>query len=165
MEINDISRIYNSEFGTKAFSKMGDALTSVNAQLYENIRKGLKVKAREGLGGGEAAATDKIISSLYNTKKLVAKNVEAVNKLKQKIADRGLLEKAGHAISKYSDILTGGSIRGLIGGLLPRGAGYKVMNALDLEERLTKNLDVIEKALNTASDTEMVKILEGLLKK
>lgn len=162
LEVNDISRLYNVEFGQKAFSKIGDPLTSVNAQMYENIRKGLKDVARKGMGGSEAAATDKIISSLYNTKTLVQKNVEAVNKLQQKIAERGLLEKAGNLVSKYADVLTGGSIRGLIGGILPRGAGYKVMNALDLEERLAKNLEVIRKAIESGSDNAIIKAVKEI---
>lgn len=162
LEVNDISRLYNVEFGQKAFSKIGDPLTSVNAQMYENIRKGLKDVARKGMGGSEAAATDKIISSLYSTKNLVQKNVEAVNKLQQKIAERGLLEKAGNLVSKYADVLTGGSIRGLIGGILPRGAGYKVMNALDLEERLARNLDVIRKALDSGSDDAIIKAIKEI---
>lgn len=161
-EVNDISRLYGHEFGQKAFSKTGDPLTSVNAQMYENVRSGLKEKAREGIGGGAAEATDKVISSLYNTKRLVAKNVEAVQKLQQRIADRGPLEKVGHAVAKYADILSGGSIRGLIGGLLPRGAGYKVMNALDLEERLERNLKVINDAVRNGSDDAILKAVKSL---
>lgn len=163
VEINDIARVYNSEFGSKAFSPAtGDALTSVNAQLYENIRKGVKDKAREGIGGAEAKAADQTVSALYNTKKLVQKNTEAVNKLQQKIAERGVFEKAGYFLSKYADIATGGTIRGLVGGLLPRGAGYKTMNALDLEQRLQGNLEIINRASKAKTDAEMVKILSEL---
>lgn len=161
-EINDISRVYNSDFGSKAFNKMGEPLTSVNAQLYETVRKGLKGKARDGIGGAEAKAADEAISALYNTKTLVDKNVEAVNKLKQKISERGLLEKAGYLATKYADILTGGTIRGMVGGILPRGAGYKTMNALDLEERLQNNLEIIKRAENATDEVEMEKILSEL---
>ena len=49
LEINDLARVYGEEFGSKAFNKVGDALTSVNAQMYENTRKGLKSLARQGL--------------------------------------------------------------------------------------------------------------------
>lgn len=164
LEINDLSRIYNQEFGQKAFSKLGDPLTSVNAQMYENVRKGLKLKAREGMGGTTAKALDSDISALYNTQKLVQKNVEKVNQLQQRIQDRGLLEKAGNAISKTIDIASGGTIRGLVGGLLPRGAGYKVMNALDLEERLAKNLKVVEAALNNGSDDALIKAMKEVQK-
>lgn len=165
LEINDIARVYNTEFGTKAFSSAtGDPLTSVNAQLYENIRKGLKGKAREGIGGAEAKAADETVSALYNTKKLVQKNTEAVNKLQQKISERGIFEKAGYLLSKYADIATGGSIRGMVGGILPRGAGYKTMNALDLESRLQGNLEIINRASKATTDAEMTKILSELEK-
>lgn len=162
LEVNDIARVYNSEFGSKAFSALGEPLTSVNAQLYETIRKGVKAKAREGIGGVEAKAADQTISALYNTKTLVQKNAEAVNKLQQKIAERGLFEKAGYLVSKYADIVTGGSIRGFVGGILPRGAGYKTLNAIDLEARLQRNLEIIEKASKATTDAEMTKILAEL---
>lgn len=162
LEINDIARVYNTEFGAKAFNKVGEPLTSVNAQLYETIRKGVKNKAREGIGGEAAKAADKTISNLYNTKSLVGKNVDAVNKLQQKIAERGVFEKAGYLVSKYADVLSGGTIRGLVGGILPRGAGYKTMNALDLESRLQNNLKIIEKASKASSDAQMTSILSQL---
>jgi len=162
LEVNDISRLYNAEFGSKAFSKVGEPLTSVNAQAYENIRSGLKDVARQGMGGKEAAATDKVISSLYNVNKLVENNRAAVQRLQQKIAERGLLEKLGHVVAKYGDILSGGTIRGFVGGLLPRGAGYKVMNALDLEQRLSRNLEIIKKALDSGSDDAIIKAVEDL---
>lgn len=161
-DINNIARVYNTEFGSKAFGKTGDPLTSVNAQLYETVRKGLKGKAREGIGGAEAKAADEAISSLYNTKDLVTKNIDAVNKLQQKIAERGLAEKAGYYLTKYADILTGGTIRGMVGGLLPRGAGYKTLNALDLEERLQKNLEIIKRASEATDEVEINKILSEL---
>ena len=163
LEVNDIARLYGIEFGQKAFSKVtGEPLTSVNAQKYENIRSGLKDTARQGMQGTEAAAIDQTISSLYNTRALVSKNVEAVNKLKQKIAERGLFEQIGNQAAKYADILTGGSIRGLVGGLLPRGAGYKTLNALDLEAQLAKNLQIIRDALKTSSEAELIKAVKQL---
>ncbi len=159
-EVNDLSRTYGQEFGSKAFSKMGDPLTSVNAQAFENTRSGLKDVARAGLGGSKAQTIDKQLSDVFNAKRLVDKNVEAVNKLKQKIQGRGLMEKAGHLFTKTMDMLSGGSIRGAVSGLLPRGAGYKVMNAVDLEAALQKNLSTIEKALNANDDNELIKIIK-----
>lgn len=162
LEVNDIARVYGSEFKSKAFSKVGDPLTSVNAQMYENTRKSLKEIARQGIKGGEAKQADEIMSSLYNTKALVQKNVEAVNRLQQKISERGLLEKVGNAVSKYGDMLTGGSLRGFVGGLLPRGAGYKVLNPLDIEKALEKNLQIIQSAIKGKTDDEIVSILKKL---
>lgn len=162
LEINQLARDYGIEFSSKAFNKMGDALTSINAKLYENTRTALKDLARQGIKGEVAKLADKTMSALYNTEKLIQKNVEAVNKLQQKIKNAGLLEKVGNKITKYANVLSGGSIRGMIGGLLPRGAGYKVMNALDLEELLQRNLKIIKDAIESNSDDAIMKILNKL---
>lgn len=159
LEINDIARVYGEEFGTKAFSKMGEPLTSVNAQLYENTRKSLKNLARQGIKGAEAKLADETMGNLYKVKKLVAKNVEAVNKLTQKIRERGLFEKVGYQVVKGLDLITGGTVRGVVGGMLPRGVGYKVMNAIDIEKMLEQNLKIIQEAINSGSDAEIIKLL------
>jgi len=44
-------------------------------------------------------------------------------------------------------------------GILPRGAGYKTMNALDLEQRLSSNLEIIKRAQGAKTPAEMEKIL------
>lgn len=160
-EVNDISRVYGQEFGSKAFSKTGDPLTGTNAQAFETTRSGLKDVARQGLGGKAAQEADAKLSALYDTRKLVEKNVEAVAKLQQRIQERGLIEKAGYYVAKYADIMTGGSIRGFVGGVLPRGAGYKTMNALDIEKALRANLDVIEKALAENTDKGLLEVLKN----
>ena len=159
-EINDLARKYGQEFGEKAFSKLGEPLTSVNAKLFENTRKSLKDIARNTIKGDVAKQADELMSKLYNTKNLISKNVEAVAKLRQKIRDRGLFEKVGHSLAKYADVLSGGTIRGIMGGLLPRGVGYKTLNALDLEKHLKKNLEVIQKAIKSKSDDEINQLLK-----
>ena len=158
-EVNNVAREYGIEFSEKAFSKMGDPLTSVNAVKFENTRKALKMVARKGLKGEQAQAIDESISSLYRVNDLVKKNVEAVNKLTQKIQERGLLERIGYGVAKTADVVSGGSLRGILGGLLPRGVGYKVMNALDLEQTLQKNLNIIKKAFESG-DEEIIKLLK-----
>ena len=157
-EVNDIARTYGQEFGQKAFGKTGEALTSVSAQAYEHTRRALKAVARKGIKGEAAKAMDEAMSDLYRLKDLVRKNAEAANKLAQKIQERGLLEKVGYKASKYLDVLTGGGIRGVVGGLLPRGVGYKVMNALDLQAVLERNLKIVQDALK-AGDEELIKLL------
>ena len=161
-EVNDIARTYGQEFGKKAFGKTGEPLTSINAQRFENTRKGVKAVARKGITGKEAQKADALMSNLYDTQRLVQKNVEAVNKLQQRIRERGLLEKFGHAIAKYGDIVTGGTIRGIVGGLLPRGAGYKVLNALDLQDLLADNLKIIQRAIETGSEEDILRLLKNI---
>jgi len=162
LEINELAKKYGREFGDKAFGKTGEALTSVNAKMFENTRKALKEISRKGIKGADAQLADEAMSNLYNLDRLVQKNINAVAKLEQRIQGRGLLEKLGHSVSKYADVLTGGSIRGFVGGLLPRGAGYKTLNALDIESLLNKNLKIIKEAIESKSDDEIINILKKL---
>jgi len=161
-EINDLARLYGEEFSSKAFSKAGDPLTSVNAQRFENTRSGLKTTARMSIGGEEAQLADQKMSAIFKAKDLTDKMTNKVNDLKQKINERGLLESIGRNAVKFIDTITGGTVRGAVGGLLPRGVGNKVMNALDLEEALRKNLDVIDNALNAKDDGAIIKALKNL---
>lgn len=163
LEVNDIARTYGQEFGEKAFNKMGDPLTSINAQMFQNTRKGVKEVARSGLTSDVAIKADEAMSKLYDTRALVKKNVEAVNKLMNRIEERGLVEKIGYNVSKYADILTGGSLRGFIGGILPRGAGYKTLNALDLEALLERNLKIINEATKAKTPSQFKEITSQLL--
>ena len=160
-EVNEIAKVYGIEFGKKAFSKRtGEALTSINAKLYENTRSALKSVARSGITGSKAKAADEAISQLIRTKRLIDKNIGAVVELTQKIRERGLFESAGHLLSKFTDVLTGGALRGAVGGLLPRGAGYKTLNALDLEKFLEGNLKIIKEAIEAKTDDAIIDILK-----
>jgi len=161
-DINDIARMHGADLN--AYNASGELASGLSKQAAENTRMGLKNAARKFLSGNAAQTADKNISRLKNLEALVDKNIEAVNKLKQRIQERGLIEKFGYQVSKYADILTGGSLRGFVGGLLPRGAGYKVMNALDIEKALGKNLELIEKAIKSGKDADIRKIL-GEIKK
>ncbi len=147
-EVNDIARIYGSEFGDKAFSRVtGDPLTSVNAQAYENVRTGLKDVARRGLSD-TAKELDSTLSNIYNTRRLIDKNVEAANRLRQKIDERGLGEKIGRGVLTALDVATLGTAKGAVLKLLPRGLGYKVKNFIDPEDSLARNLKTITDELS-----------------
>lgn len=162
LEVNDIARTYGQEFGEKAFNKIGEPLTSINSQMFENTRKGLKEIARSGIKGVDAKKADELMSRIYNIKNLTKKNIERVNALMNRIEERGLVEKIGNAVSKYADILSGGSLRGFVGGLLPRGAGYKVLNAIDLETLLERNLKVIQEASKSKTTKQFNEVIKKL---
>lgn len=159
-EVNDIARLHGRELN--AYNANGQLASGITKQAVENTRQGLKDIARQGIGGEEARLADQQLSALYDTQQLIEKNVEAVNKLQQKINERGLVEKIGYNFAKYADILTGGTLRGVVGGILPRGAGYKTMNALDIEDALRGNLDIVEKALKSKNDKELIDTLYQL---
>lgn len=161
--VNDIARRYNIEFGEKAFSKVtGEPLTSVNAQKFETTRKGLKDVARSGLGGDKAKQIDDLISSVYDAKNLTDKTAEAVNKLKQRIEERGFVSNAAYNIIKGIDTISGGLVRGATDAVLNRGTGLKTLNALDLEKNLSRNLSVIEKALKANKEDDFISILKTI---
>jgi hypothetical protein len=144
-EVNDLARVYGSEF-TAFNPTTGAPPTTVTKQLYENVRSGLKDVARSGLSD-EAKNLDAIMSSLYNTRRLIEKNVEAYNRINQKTTPRGLPERIGGAAMNALDYATLGSLKGAVSKLIPRNAGYKLQNYLDLEKNLEKNLKIITKEI------------------
>jgi hypothetical protein len=159
IEINNIARKYNAEFGDKAF-KGGEQLTSVNAQAYENIRRGVKEVSRRGMDE-TVKHLDEITGSIYNTRRLIDKNVEAVNKLRQRVDQRGLGEKIGRLAWDAFDLATFGTAKGALLKLMPRGMGYKVKNAINLEESLKRNLKIVNKALEAKTDGELLNIIRN----
>lgn len=162
-EVNNIARLYSSEFGSKGFSKLGDPLTSVNAQKFQNIQKGLKTVARGGLGfGEEAKLADELYSAMRNTKTLIDKNADAVDALRQRVQDSGLLEKLTRGAVRTLDTLSGGTLRGTVGALFPSNVGLKTLNYLDIENNLAKNLQLLQKAQKAKTDSQIIKLLNGI---
>jgi hypothetical protein len=165
-EVNDLAREYGVEFKNKAFAKTGEALTSVNAQAFENTRKGIKETARSRFGNEVFDAADEQLSSLIKTKDLVTKMEESVQKLEQRITKRGLGEKVGRVMFQVADKLTGGGLKGFIQSFVPRGEGLKLMNALDLEKNLEKNLKKIQTILDSsgsATEADIIRQLEEIV--
>lgn len=159
-DVNNLAKMHGTDLN--AFNAAGELASGLTKQAAENTRKGLKETFRQFLTTPAAKKADKLISNLKNTETLVTKNIEAVNKLLQKIQERGLFEKIGYTVAKYGDVLTGGTLRGIVGGLLPRGAGYKVLNMIDIEKALEKNLEILQNAIKSGNDAELKNILKGL---
>lgn len=163
-EINNIARSYGVEFGKKAFSKTGEPLTSVNAKLYETVRKGLKEKARETAAGLGTKEMDKTMSAIYRTRDLVSKNKEEVNKLQQKIQERGLGEKLGRGAFNALNMATMGGLKGFIERGMGRGTGLKTLNYIELEKYIAKNLKLLEKANKSKTKIQSEKALNEIAK-
>ena len=163
-EVNDLSRQHGSEFKSKAFSKLGDPLTSVNAQAFENTRSGLKGTAREQFKNQIYQEADEVLSDLLRTRQLVVQVDKAVQKLKQRVTERGLGEQAGRILFQVIDKFTGGGIKGFVQSFIPRSGGLKIMNALDLERNLGKNLKKLENLLNKVDDLPEADIIKELNK-
>jgi hypothetical protein len=160
-EVNNIARMYSEEFGAKAFNKIGDPLTSVNAQKFENVRTGLKQAARGGLGfGKEAAQADRLYYAMENTNKLINKGIEGVNKLQQRVKERTFLEKGGRTVMNVINTLSGGFLKGAASSVFPSNVGLKTLNWLDLEKSLSKDLEFINKANSIKDDSALLKFLQ-----
>jgi hypothetical protein len=163
LEINELAKEYGREFKAKGFNKLGQPLTSVNDQAFENTRKGLKGTARGFLKSDAAKEADKVTSDLLNTKKMVDKMRESVNKLSQRVEKRGLVQKAFRGLANVLDVATLGGPKEFVTKLFfPSNVGLKVHNALDLEEQLSKNLKLLER-LGKAPDGEVEAALRKLL--
>lgn len=145
-ELNDLSRQYGNEFGGKAFSKgTNEPLTSVNAVAYENTRKGLKNDARKLFDNPVYKEIDSQIASAIRTRELLDKMAEKVNKMQQSVQPYSLASKVGRAGAKIADLASIGTLKPFIEALTKRGEGRKMLNALDLERMLSKNLTKLNK--------------------
>lgn len=164
-EINMIARKYGTEFGTKAFSaRTGEALTSVNARAYENVRSGLKDTARNLLTDDKTKALDKTTSDMIKVKKLSDTMAEKVNKLEQRVVKRNVVEKIARAAGQVIDFATFGGPKAFVQKLFfPSNVGLKTMNSIDLESQLSKNLRLI-KSFEKGDDTTFANSVVNILK-
>lgn len=163
-EVNDLAKKHGIEFGRKAFGKMGEPLTSVSAQAFENTRSGLKDTAKELFNDPIYDATDELLSHLIHTRKLVKDMSENVNKLQQKIITKGWGEKVGNLVAKISNVLSLGTLKGAVNFFIPRGEGLKVLNALDLEKVLQKNLQQVQALVSSnLPEATVIQRLEQML--
>ncbi len=145
-EINDLARMYGSEFGKKAFGKTGEALTSVNATKFENIRSGVKDTARELLPDEASKVLDKQMSDVYTVRDLAQKMEQKVNTLTQRLQKPNILQKVGGLIGKGMRITGAGDLASKLLGI-DKVPGAATLNAVELEAQLSKNLGKINSAL------------------
>lgn len=159
-ELNQIAKEYGRDFGKKAFTATGEPRTSVSGIAYENVRSGVKDTVRSLLPDDKAKLIDKNLSEHIKVQDLVNDMVEKTNKLNQRVNERGLLEKVGRAAGKTVDIVSGGSVKGFLGSLLPSNVGLKTMNAIDLQKALGKNLKTIDKAETLLGNEKFISVLK-----
>ncbi len=159
-EVNDLARVHGTELN--AFNANGQAASGLTKQAAENTRTGLKATAREMFDNPLFKNADEQITNLIKTKDLVQGVGEKVNQLKQKIQERSLGAKVGVALGKAINLLSLGTAKGIVESLIPRGQGFKVMNALDLESALKGNLEKLQKAMEGKTEEEILNNLNGI---
>jgi len=166
--LNELARRYGTEFGDKAFNKRtGQALTSVNAEMYENIRKGLKETVKNLSPNKKAiTALDGSVSDAIKVEKLLKTLVEKINTAQAKLVKEPVIKKYGKTIGKGivegADLLSGGALKGMTMSLL-KNTTDKAMSYLDMEKALRKNLIQINK-LNKSSGENFFNELSKMLK-
>lgn len=161
-EINDLARTHGRDLN--AFNPSGELASGLSKQAAENTRAGLKSTARGRFDNELFKSVDSEITKLKNVQKLAEKMELEVQKLEQKIKARGLGEKFGRVIAKVLDITSGGVLKGGAQYFLPRGEGLKVLNAIDLEKNLSKNLLRLQKITDSeVSDDVIMKELNQFL--
>jgi hypothetical protein len=161
-ELNDLAKLHGQDLS--GFNANGELASGLSKQAAENTRKGLKSTAREIFGNDSYVQADKELSNLIRTRDLVQNLETKVNTLKQKVTERGFGEKVGRIIFQVADKFTGGGLKGFIQSFVPRGEGLKIMNALDLEKALSKNLKAIENALNQKTEKGVIDSLNKIIK-
>lgn len=161
-EVNDLAKLHGQELNS--FNANGQLASGLTKQAAENTRSGLKDTARDLFGDDIYKASDQEISELIKAKDLAEKMDEAVNKLRQKIQSRSLGAKAGYLLGKVINTIGLGSPKGIVEALIPRGQGFKTLNALDLEKMLQKNLEKFQSLSGNIPEKTLIEKLESILK-
>lgn len=163
-EVNDVAREYGTKFTKDAFTKTGEPITSINKVAAENTRKGIKETARKVMPNDISRTLDENMSDLFTLQNTSRRMESAVQKLENKIKQRGLLEKIGRTVGRGVDIVSGGTLRGFLTSFLPSNIGNKVMNSLDLERELAKNLKKINQLVETGTDRDILNYVDEVIK-
>ena len=138
-EINDLARIYGAE--GNSFTRAGELKSGRNAIAYEKTRKELKQSVRDLMDTNETKILDQKMSDLYSVQKNTERMVKEVQKLQNRMQERGFGEKVGGIVGTAVDTMTGNALGGFFRKIIvPRGGGLKLNNAINLQENLAKNL-------------------------
>lgn len=140
-DVNDLARLHGKELN--AFNANGQAASGLSKQAAENTRSGLKDTARQGLGNDSARALDRQLHETLDTKKLIDKQVESVNKAAQKTPKQGVIPKTIGKVVKGLDVVTGGPLKAL-GKTMGMAGSTDALSATELEGNLAKNLKSVK---------------------
>lgn len=155
-EVNNLAREHGRVL--TGFNANGELATGLSKQASENTRKGIKATVRNNLNDPVSKAIDSQITDLARARDQFTAMSQAVNKLRDKIQKRGLFKTAGVYAAKTIDLITGGFLKGIVEGILPRGEGTKVLNALDIEKFMSKNIEKLQELSNSgATNAELEK--------
>lgn len=162
-ELNDLARLHGRDLN--AYNANNELASGLSKQNAENTRVGLKETARDLFGNEGFKAVDTELSALMRTRDLMKDMVEKVNNLKQKTVKYSPGERVGKLVLQVANLLTGGAIKGFVAAALPRGQGLKVLNALEMEKNLQRNLSKVQSLSKKGlKKGDAIKILEDIIR-
>jgi len=163
VEINNLAKLHGKELS--GFNANGELASGLSRQSAENTRIGIKKIARDKFDNPLYESADESMSNLIKVRDQFTEMKEKVNILKQKIQNRSLGEKVGNLFGKVINLVGLGSPKGFVESFLPRGRGLKVLNALEIEQNLEKNLKRIQKLIDpTLKEDQIIANLEKFIK-
>jgi len=161
-EINNLAREYARN--KNAFNpSTGAPPTSVTKKGYENVRKGIKETSRDLLPDDATRILDGKISDLITTREMVKKMKQQAARLARKFKERGIVEKLSGAAANTIDALLLRGPSGFVSKFFPRGQGIKILNAVELNNRVGSMLKKFDKILKSKSVDESVEGINALL--
>ncbi len=164
-EINDLAREHGRKLN--GFNANGELASGLSKVAAENTRKGLKETARRQFNSPLFKEADTELSKLINVRENISKMEVTVNKAKQKIRSPKLMERVGSLFEKVLNIGTLGTSRGFLqaaGKAMGTIGNPLRMDAVALEQMLTKNLSRIQKIADSdLPEDQIIQKLEQFL--
>ena len=146
-DINRLAKIIPSDKALNPFKTSWMPKTWVLAQRVENLRKWLKTTLRQLDPQNTEVLTqlDSRMSKLIGLRDQMQQNMVWLQKLKNKIVPRTVWEKVGRVLSNILNTLTMWTWQGFVTWSLKGNVGNKVLNYIDVEKQMAKNLKLLSK--------------------
>lgn len=160
-EINDIAREHGAKLN--GYNANGELASGLSKQAAENTRSGVKSTVRSLITDDPTKAIDANTTDLIKTRDMFEEMSTKVQQLENKIKNYTPLQKLGRAGGKAVDLFTGGIGKAFLRSVQGFGNDEgQVLNALELQKNLSKNLDLLRK-LDTMTPPEIVQEFQKML--
>lgn len=160
-EINGIAREHGRVLN--GYNANGELASGLKKQAAENTRQGIKNTARSFLSSDAAKIADQKTSNLITLKGHLEDVQKGINNLANKVEKRGMIQKIAGGLAHGVNFATGGAPKAFFQKLfLESNIGNKSGNYLDFEQRLQRNLKILNR-LNGSTDTDVEKFLRAVI--
>lgn len=160
-EINGLAREHGRVLN--GYNANGELASGLKKQAAENTRTGIKTTARGFLSSDAAKLADQKTSALIKLKGQLDDVQKGINNLANKVEKRGIIKKIAGKAASGINFATGGAPKAFFQKLfLESNIGNKSGNYMDFEERLQRNLKILNR-LNGSTDSDVEKFLRNLI--